>query len=321
MPRRPRPTGRAPPKRLREDDDDDDEDVRDDRPRFSQWVPEEELDAVSDVGSGSEPEPDVSGIEEGESGSDSETPSDHDSDSDSDSSSGPETTSTNPPKPEWTTAKRKRDIAKRSSKHAPTEVTSKRPVSRHRSVVDVPVIETRDPRFTPLAGQLSQPQYSRSYSFITDLQKGEAESLRASLAKARKQRAPWETIESLERALKRAESAIEKAKRDEREREALEKVRKEEKEKRQGGKGAWYMKKSEKRELLLKAKFDDLAASGGQNAVRKAIDKRKKKIAQKEKKARPFSKAQARAFSQGAGPSGGGRPSTSGSHGNKRQRI
>ncbi|CAE6411909.1 unnamed protein product [Rhizoctonia solani] len=265
MPRRPRPTGCAPPKRLREEEEEeeDDEDVRDDRPRFSQWVPEEELDAVSDVG----------------------------------------------------------DIAKRSSKHAPTEVTSKRPVSRHRSVVDVPIIETRDPRFTPLIGQLSQPQYSRSYSFITDLQKGEAESLRASLAKARKQRAPWETIESLERALKRAESAIEKAKRDEREREALEKVRKEEKEKRQAGKGAWYMKKSEKRELLLKAKFDDLAASGGQNAVRKAIDKRKKKIAQKEKKARPFSKAQARAFSQGAGPSGGGRPSTSGSHGNKRQRI
>ncbi|CCO29406.1 rRNA biogenesis protein RRP36 AltName: Full=Ribosomal RNA-processing protein 36 [Rhizoctonia solani AG-1 IB] len=290
MPRRPRPTGRAPPKRLREDDDDDDdEDVRDDRPRFSQWVPEEELDAVSDVGSGSEPEPDVSGIEEGESGSDSETPSDHDSDSDSDSSSGPETTSTKPPRPEWTTAKRKRDIAKRSSKHAPTEVTSKRPVSRHRK------LGTRD--LHP-----SQANY-------------------LNLTKARKQRAPWETIESLERALKRAESAIEKAKRDEREREALEKVRKEEKEKRQAGKGAWYMKKSEKRELLLKAKFDDLAASGGQNAVRKAIDKRKKKIAQKEKKARPFSKAQARAFSQGAGPSGGGRPSTSGSHGNKRQRI
>ncbi|CAE6395718.1 unnamed protein product [Rhizoctonia solani] len=321
MPRRPRPTSRAPPKRLREEEDDEYE--TEDKPRFSQWVPEEELDVESDAESGSDPESNGSDVVEGESDSELETSSDQGSDADSDSDSGsePETTSTKPSKPEWTTAKRKKDIAKRSSKHAPTEVTSKRPVSRHRTVVDVPVIETRDPRFTHLTGRLSQPQYSRSYSFITDLQKNEAESLRASLAKARKQRAPWETIESLERALKRAESAIEKAKRDEREREALEKFKKEEKEKRQAGKGEWYMKKSEKRELLLKAKFDDLAASGGQNAVRKAIDKRKKKIAQKEKKARPFSKAQARAFSQAGGSSGGNQSSTSGGHDKKRRRI
>ncbi|ELU41845.1 hypothetical protein AG1IA_04116 [Rhizoctonia solani AG-1 IA] len=298
MPRRPRPTSRAPPKRLREDEDEGaDGNEREDTPRFSQWVPEEELDAESDAESGSGLEFNEDSEEEEESDSGSTASSDGDSDSDTDSGSEPETTSTKPSKPEWATAKRKKDIAKRSSKHAPTEITSKRPVSR----------------FTPLTGQLSQSQYSRSYSFITDLQKNEAESLRASLAKARKQRAPWETIESLERALKRAESAIEKAKREERERAALEKVKKEEKEKRQGGKG--------KRELLLKAKFDDLAASGGQNAVRKAIDKRKKKITQKEKKARPFSKAQARAFSQSGRSSSGSQPNTSGGHDKKRRRI
>ncbi|KAH7344817.1 hypothetical protein B0J17DRAFT_624106 [Rhizoctonia solani] len=268
-------------------------------------IPQAESDAQSD----SDKESDSS---EQEQDSDSEASSQS-----SHSDSEPETTSTKP-KPEWTTAKRKKDISKRSSKHAPTEVTSKRPVSRHRAVVDVPVIATRDPRFTPLSGPVSQPQYTRAYSFISDLQKNEGETLRASLAKARKQRASWETIESLERALKRAESAVEKAKRDERERDALKKAKKEEKEKRSAGKGEWFMKKSEKRELLLKAKFDDLATSGGQNAVRKAIDKRKKKIAQKEKKARPFSKAQARAFSQA---SGSGKPSTSGGHDKKRRRI
>ncbi|CAE6458000.1 unnamed protein product [Rhizoctonia solani] len=311
MPRRPRPATRAPPKRSREEEDYDDE--REDRPRFSQWVPEDELDAMSDAEPESDKESDSSDQEQ-DSDSEASSQSSH---SDSDSDSEPETTSTKP-KPEWTTAKRKKDISKRSSKHAPTEVTSKRPVSRHRTVVDVPVIATRDPRFTPLSGPVSQPQYTRAYSFISDLQKDEAETLRASLAKARKQRAPWETIESLERALKRAESAVEKAKRDERERETLSKAKKEEKEKRSAGKGEWFMKKSEKRELLLKAKFDDLATSGGQNAVRKAIDKRKKRIAQKEKKARPFSKAQARAFSQA---SGSGKPSTSGGHDKKRRRI
>ncbi|KEP55754.1 DUF947 family protein [Rhizoctonia solani 123E] len=309
MPRRPRPATRAPPKRSREEEEEE-EDEREDRPRFSQWVPEDELDAESDAESDSEQELDSSDQEHD---SDSEASN---SDSDSDSGSEPEATSSkSKPKPEWATAKRKKDISKRSSKHAPTEITSKRPVSRHRAVVDVPVIATRDPRFAPVSGQLSQPEYSRSYSFISDIQKKEAETLRASLAKARKQRAPWETIESLERALKRAESAVEKAKRDEREREALSKFKKEEKEKQKTGKGAWFMKKSEKRELLLKAKFDDLAASGGQNAVRKAIDKRKKKVAQKEKKARPFSKAQARAFSQA------GSDHSSGGHDRKRRRV
>ncbi|KDN49974.1 hypothetical protein RSAG8_01310, partial [Rhizoctonia solani AG-8 WAC10335] len=314
MPRRPRPATRAPPKRSREEEEEEDE--REDRPRFSQWVPEDELDVESDAESDSNQ--DISDQEH-----DSDSEASQNSDSDSDSGSEPETTSSKAkPKPEWTTAKRKKDISKRSSKHAPTEVTSKRPVSRHRVAVDVPVMATRDPRFAPLSGQLSQPEYSRAYSFISDLQKNEAETLRASLAKARKQRAPWETIESLERALGRAESGVEKAKRDEREREALEKARKEEKEKQKAGKGAWFMKKSEKRELLLKAKFDDLAASGGQNAARKAIDKRKKKITQKEKKARPFSKAQARAFSQAGGSGSDNRPSTSGGgHDIKRRRI
>ncbi|CAE6467711.1 unnamed protein product [Rhizoctonia solani] len=319
MPRRPRPATRAPPKRSREEEEEEDE--REDRPRFSQWVPEDELDVESDAESDSNQ--DISDQEH-----DSDSEASQNSDSDSDSSSEPETTSSKAkPKPEWTTAKRKKDISKRSSKHAPTEVTSKRPVSRHRVAVDVPVMAspaTRDPRFAPLSGQLSQPEYSRAYSFISDLQKNEAETLRASLAKARKQRAPWETIESLERALRRAESGVEKAKRDEREREALEKARKEEKEKQKAGKGACHLIicTAEKRELLLKAKFDDLAASGGQNAVRKAIDKRKKKITQKEKKARPFSKAQARAFSQTGGSGSDNRPSTSGSgHDKKRRRI
>lgn len=80
---------------------------------------------------------------------------------------------------------------------------------------------------------------------------------------------------------------------------------------------------AEKRSVLLQAKFDDLAAQGGQNAVRKAIDKRKKKIAQKEKKARPFTKAQGRAFSQGqssGGSSRGGWGSGGGDGGGDRKR-
>lgn len=45
---------------------------------------------------------------------------------------------------------------------------------------------------------------------------------------------------------------------------------------------------AEKRKLLVKARYDALAAEGGKRAVRKAIEKKQKKIGQKEKKSRPF---------------------------------
>lgn len=45
---------------------------------------------------------------------------------------------------------------------------------------------------------------------------------------------------------------------------------------------------AEKRKLLTKAKYDALATEGGKRAVKKAIEKKMKKIGQKEKKSRPF---------------------------------
>ncbi len=40
--------------------------------------------------------------------------------------------------------------------------------------------------------------------------------------------------------------------------------------------------------MLTEARYEALAASGGERAVKKAIEKRQKKIGQKEKKSRPF---------------------------------
>lgn len=49
----------------------------------------------------------------------------------------------------------------------------------------------------------------------------------------------------------------------------------------------------EKRELLNKARFEAIAAQGGARAVKKTIEKKQKKIAQKEKKSRPYAKGSA----------------------------
>ena len=116
-------------------------------------------------------------------------------------------------------------------------------------------------------------------------------------------------VSKLEQAVKRAESNVHRDKKEQIEEVALQKVKQEEKDKRKGGKRAWHMKEcetdflslttarslidppytiAEKRELLVKARYDALAAEGGKRGVRKAIEKKQKKIGQKEKKTRPF---------------------------------
>jgi ribosomal RNA-processing protein 36 len=55
----------------------------------------------------------------------------------------------------------------------------------------------------------------------------------------------------------------------------------------------------EKRDLLLKGRFEDLQKRGGQKAVKKAVEKKRKKVAGKEKKSRPFARG------QGGGGEGG----------------
>ncbi|KAG6857526.1 hypothetical protein H0H87_000125 [Tephrocybe sp. NHM501043] len=201
-------------------------------------------------------------------------------------------------KVEWSLKPRK-EIAKRANKHAPIEVTSKRPVTRKRTVIEVKTVQERDPRFLALAGEFSAERFQRGYAFLSDSHKRELETLRENLKRARKLLAssPRDTYEEranevqrLEQAVKRAESQVNRDKRDKIEQDALIKVRTEEREKRKQGKGEWHMKESNKRELLMKARYEALAAEGGKRAVKKVIEKKQKKIGQKEKKSRPFVK-------------------------------
>ncbi|KAL5495405.1 RRP36 [Sanghuangporus weigelae] len=185
---------------------------------------------------------------------------------------------------------------KRSHKHAPIEMSSKRPVTRRRQVVEVKKVNYRDPRFSSLSNDNAQQSFQKNYSFLAELHKTELETLKENLKRARNmlrssprdQREGWEEeVNRLERAYKRAESSVDRDRKDGVERQALEQARKEVKERRKDGKSEWHMKKSAKKELLLKARHDALAESGGRLAVRKAIEKRQKKINQKEKKRLP----------------------------------
>lgn len=176
----------------------------------------------------------------------------------------------------------------------------------------------RDPRFLPFAGKFQPDLYRHSYGFLSEMHKTELSTLKENLKRAKKmlassprdQREEREReVAKLEQAVKRGESNVNRDKRGQVEQDALQKAKREEKEKRKAGKGAWHMKEckaellfwaaacplidltcttAEKRKLMTRARYDALAAEGGKRAVRKVIEKKRKKIGQKEKKSRPF---------------------------------
>ncbi|WVQ77725.1 hypothetical protein IAR50_007415 [Cryptococcus sp. DSM 104548] len=188
--------------------------------------------------------------------------------------------------------------AGRSNKHAPTAMSTKRQVTRKRQVIDVPKPVRRDPRFSSLsAGHANADLHHKSYSFLPSLLKEELASLKVQVAAAKKAEKQCslrdkpqrvEERERLEEEMGRVRTRLARGEKEELERGTLAKAKKEEREKRESGKGAWYMKKGEKRDLLLKARFEDLEKSGGKTAVKKLVEKKRKKIAGKEKKSRPF---------------------------------
>lgn len=206
----------------------------------------------------------------------------------------------------------------RTNKHAPQEISTRRPVSRKRSVVETHSREVRDPRFTNLSGpQVNSGLFQRSYGFVKDLQSSELSTLKTTLSKLRKMEANHagpkatsatavkirEEREAVERALKREEAKAAERNRRDREKAVMAKFKHENDERvKQGGK-RYYLKDSDKKKLLLEDKFAQLArgrngkqegsadctpATSSSKALRKAVDKRRRKNAAKERKSMPF---------------------------------
>ncbi|THV07740.1 DUF947-domain-containing protein [Dendrothele bispora CBS 962.96] len=349
MPRRPRPASRNPPRSattqakkipttllenaLKEDVEDlsSDEETGDeenaDVPRVAQWVDEDDLvDEQSDDSSEEGPskkanlnalDRDLSGLSMGALrraqqalSRTQDTDSEDSDDDDSEENETEEAAATTAMREKEWSLKPRPDIGRRQNKHAPIEVSSKKPVTRRRTVVQTQTSQARDPRFLPMTGEFSSDKFRQNYDFLTESHKTELQTLRENLKRARKMlssssrdlRPEREAeIQRLELAVKRAESTVNKDRREEIEERALKRVSKEERNKREAGKGNWYLKNSAKKELLVKARYDALAENGGQSAVKKAIDKKRKKISQKEKKSRPFANRERHSLDSGDG--------------------
>ncbi|GAB7364982.1 hypothetical protein MBLNU230_g5765t1 [Neophaeotheca triangularis] len=168
----------------------------------------------------------------------------------------------------------------RSSKHAPASQSSRRQVTRKRNVIDVPKRAVRDPRFDAIHNQpIHQGNTEKAYSFLTDYQKSEIAELKAAMKKTKSENEK----EELKRTVMAMENRLRSKEARDRQQAVLNKHRKEEKDRVQEGKNPYYLKRSEVKERALVDRYKGMKGKERE----KAVDKKRKKEGQKEKKRMP----------------------------------
>jgi ribosomal RNA-processing protein 36 len=170
----------------------------------------------------------------------------------------------------------------RSSKHAPTELSSKKAVSRKREVVPVIKRQFRDPRFEALGGPVDDGKVKAAYSFLSDYREDEMKELKEAIKKTKDEDAK----ERLKRALMSMESRKKADLRKKKEQEILDRHRKEEKELVKQGKKPFYLKKAEQKKRVLMDQYGNLKGK----QLDRVIERRRKKVEGKEKKRMPFAR-------------------------------
>jgi ribosomal RNA-processing protein 36 len=187
----------------------------------------------------------------------------------------------------------------RSSKHAPTVRSSKYAVSRKRTVVSVPKTSVRDPRFDPMTGTLDREKLHKNYKFLDDYVDSEIKELKAKLKgqklpdregsrkkKKRENKLTPEEVIALKKELTQKESKRATQEARERELEVQSEHRKHEKEMVKRGKQPYFLKKSEMKKQVLVKRFESM----GEGKIKKAMERKRKKMASKERKNMPTSR-------------------------------
>jgi ribosomal RNA-processing protein 36 len=136
---------------------------------------------------------------------------------------------------------------------SPLEVSSKRPVSWKRKVVEVPAMKRRDPRFETLSGKFNEDLFNKSYGFIKDIQSEEKRALQKELAHCTDATESHRLIKTLESIQNRESASQHKQVQQTIKRE----WRKQELKNIEEGvkKKPFFLKKSEERKLFLLNKF------------------------------------------------------------------
>lgn len=167
-------------------------------------------------------------------------------------------------------------------------MSSKKPVSRKREVVtsSVPKVQPRDPRFDPATGaaggSVDGVRARKAYAFLDEYRADEMRQLRGAIKAAK----TAETKEELQRALRSMESKRQTQERKDKEIALVEEHRRREKELVRQGKKPFYLKRSEQKKRLLTDQF----ASMKKKQVDRVIERKRKKVAAKEKRELPLTR-------------------------------
>ena len=172
-------------------------------------------------------------------------------------------------------------------KARPIELTSKKPVSRYREVVDIPNARrkaSRDPRFDAMSGAYDEARFAKSYAFLEEYRSNESSQLKAELKKVRneKKRAKLQVqLSKLASVSQVQKQKIEALKR----KSELKQVSRELV---QQGHKPFYFKKSDVKKIELAAKYQELKKKGGNATVDRAIEKKRKRNTTKAHKFIPY---------------------------------
>ncbi|KAJ1329067.1 ribosomal RNA-processing protein 36 [Microdochium nivale] len=197
---------------------------------------------------------------------------------------------------------RKTPIPARAHKHAPTEQSSKRAVTRRREIIPQTIVKSRDPRFDSTAGEVDNDRFRKAYGFLDTYRDDELAVMKRTLrdataaakpgaVKRNKKLKDAPVLSEHEREkLKREIASIESRKATQaakdRHRELLDEHRKQEKELVKQGKTPFYLKKAEQKKQVLVDRF----AGMKKGQVDKAIERKRKKVVSKERRDMPWAR-------------------------------
>jgi ribosomal RNA-processing protein 36 len=170
----------------------------------------------------------------------------------------------------------------RSSKHAPTEMSSKRAVSRRRDFLTVPKVQARDPRFSTLSGNLDLNRIKQNYAFLNDYRISEAAELKEQIRATKDPN----TKEALKRRLKSMDDRERARKRADEEQAIIREHKKKERERVQQGKKPFFLKKKDVKKQALINRYEAL----GEKKAEKVMERRRKKKAMRERRSMPSSR-------------------------------
>ncbi|XP_060825998.1 ribosomal RNA processing protein 36 homolog [Bombus pascuorum] len=166
---------------------------------------------------------------------------------------------------------------KRENKNRPREMSSKKPISRFREVVQVKKYIPRDPRFDSLCGTYDQKRFKRDYSFINKIKEDDIKELKKELTESKdpkKTKKIKYLIQRLENQLREDKRRnLEEQKQCEEKKEIVEAMRR--------GEKPLFKTKSEKRILNLISQYEELKTSG---KLKKHIQRLRKKNQQRNRK-------------------------------------